>query len=143
PTTGERAPLAQAARRLRDQGTRWVVVGDWNYGEGSSREHAALSPRLLGAGAVLARSFARIHESNLKKQGLLALTFADPADYDAVGSGDRVDLLGLAALAPGRPVAARLTRADGSVRTLSLTHTYTEPQLEWFRRGSFLGALRA
>src|SRR5262249_41722316 len=97
---GSSGSVAEIARRYRARGIRWVVVGDANYGEGSSREHAALSPRLLGAVAVIARSFARIHESNLKKQGLLALTFRDPADYDRVLAGDRVHLLDLASLAP-------------------------------------------
>ena len=118
------------------------MVGDANYGEGSSREHAALSPRLLGGAAVIARSFARIHESNLKKQGLLALTFRDPADYERVREGDRVSLRGLARLAPGAPVDCVLSHADGSRERVWLSHSYTDAQLEWFRRGSALNALR-
>jgi aconitate hydratase len=117
------------------------VVGDANYGEGSSREHAALSPRLLGGAAVIARSFARIHESNLKKQGLLALTFRDPADYERVREGDRVSLLGLARLAAGGPVECVLSHADGSRESVWLSHSYTDAQLEWFRAGSALNAL--
>jgi aconitate hydratase len=132
---------AQAARRYRAAGLRWVVIGDFNYGEGSSREHAALSPRLLGGAAVIARSFARIHESNLKKQGLLALTFADPADYERVLADDRLDLVGLAALAPGKPVECRVTHADGRRDTLWLAHSYSAAQLEWFRAGSALNLL--
>jgi aconitate hydratase len=115
-----------------------VAIGDANYGEGSSREHAALSPRLLGAAAVIARSFARIHESNLKKQGLLALTFQDSADYDRIRVDDRLSLVGLAAMAPGKPVECRIRHADGSGETLMLDHTFSASQLEWFRKGSAL-----
>jgi len=137
-----RGDVAETARALRARGQRWVVVGDANYGEGSSREHAALSPRLLGGAAVIARSFARIHESNLKKQGLLALSFRDPADYERVREGDRVSLLGLAQLAAGAPVDCVLSHADGSRERVELAHSYTAAQLEWFRAGSALNALR-
>jgi aconitate hydratase len=137
-----RDDIAQTARALRARGLRWVVVGDANYGEGSSREHAALSPRLLGGAAVIARSFARIHESNLKKQGLLALCFRDPADYERVCDGDRVSLLGLAELAAGAPVECVLSHANGSREHLWLDHSYSDAQLEWFRAGSALNALR-
>jgi len=141
--TGETARgVAQRARELRDAGSRWVVVGDHNYGEGSSREHAALSPRLLGGAAVIARSFARIHETNLKKQGLLALTFSDPADYDRIRAGDRIDLLGLAALAPGKAVECVAHHASGTSDALALDHSYTASQLEWFRAGSALNVWR-
>ena len=133
----ERTP-AQVARDYRARGVKWVVIGDANYGEGSSREHAALSPRLLGAAAVIARSFARIHESNLKKQGLLALTFSDAADYERVREDDRIDLTGLARLAPGEPVQCRLRHADGSSEVLQLRHSYSAAQLQWFRAGSAL-----
>ena len=119
----------------------WVVVGDSNYGEGSSREHAALSPRLLGCAAVIARSFARIHESNLKKQGLLALTFQDPADYERVREDDRINLVGLAEMAPGRPVECRVRHADGTSETLWLSHSFGASQLSWFRAGSALNLL--
>jgi len=140
--SGERGvPVAQVARHYRACGVRWVIVGDHNYGEGSSREHAALSPRLLGGAAVIARSFARIHETNLKKQGLLALTFRDAADYDRIREDDRVSLLGLAELAPGQPVECRLQHADGTAETIRLTHSYSESQLTWFRRGSYLAVL--
>ena len=135
-------PVAQAARDYRARGLKWVIVGDANYGEGSSREHAALSPRLLGGAAVIARSFARIHESNLKKQGLLALTFRDAADYERVREDDRVSLTGLAQLAPGKPVECRLSHADGTAETLLLEHSYSAAQIEWFRAGSALNLVR-
>jgi aconitate hydratase len=141
--THERRPVAEVARSYRSRGLAWVIVGDANYGEGSSREHAALSPRLLGGVAVIARSFARIHESNLKKQGLLALTFADPASYDLIASDDRISLLDLAQLAAGKPVSCQLAHADGTTTTLSLLHSYSDKQLAWFRAGSALAALRA
>ena len=120
---------------------RWAIVGDANYGEGSSREHAALSPRLLGCAAVVARSFARIHESNLKKQGLLALTFRNPADWERILPGDRLDLVGLAGLREGRPLDCGLRHADGSSERLALCHSYRESQLAWFRAGSALNAM--
>src|SRR5690349_1978727 len=131
-------PVSAVARDYKARGLRWVVIGDSNYGEGSSREHAALSPRLLGAAAVIARSFARIHESNLKKQGVLALTLAEPADYDRFQEGDRISLVGLAGMAAGKPVQCRIRHADGSTETLSLNHSYSTSQLEWFRKGSAL-----
>jgi aconitate hydratase len=130
--------VADNARYYQSQGTKWVVVGDANYGEGSSREHAALSPRLLGGVAVIARSFARIHESNLKKQGLLALTFQDPAHYDRIREDDRISLVGLSNMAPGKPVECRIKHADGETETLALNHTFSAPQIEWFRAGSAL-----
>jgi aconitate hydratase len=132
--------IASTARAYRARQMPWVIVGDTNYGEGSSREHAALCPRFLGAVAVIARSFARIHETNLKKQGLLALTFADAADYDRVRVDDRVSLLELRCLAPRKPVECRLDHADGSAETLWLNHSCTESQLAWFRAGSALNS---
>ena len=140
-TAAESEPVATVARDYRTKGVQWVIVGDTNYGEGSSREHAALCPRLLGGVAVIARSFARIHESNLKKQGLLALTFARGSDYDRLRENDRISLLGLGALAAGKPVECRVEHADGTVETLSLTHTFSESQLRWFRAGSALNLL--
>jgi aconitate hydratase len=134
--------IAAIARDYKSKGVRWVVVGDHNYGEGSSREHAALSPRLLGGVAVIARAFARIHESNLKKQGLLALTFQDPADYDRIREDDRLSLVGLADLAPGRPVRCLVRHADGTTETLSLSHSFAASQLEWFRAGSALNVVQ-
>ena len=130
--------ISRIARDYKKSGLRWVVVGDDNYGEGSSREHAAMSPRLLGAAAVIVRSFARIHESNLKKQGLLPLTFEDPADYDRVRQDDRVSLTGLSALAPGKPVTCTLHHSDGTTEALSLGHSFGAAQIEWFKAGSAL-----
>lgn len=130
--------IGNIARSYKASGKRWIVVGDHNYGEGSSREHAALSPRLLGGAAVIARSFARIHETNLKKQGLLALTFAKPDDYDRIRESDRIDLVGLAKIAPGKPVECRIKHADGTQETLWLNHTFSAAQLEWFHAGSAL-----
>ena len=130
--------ISKVARHYKARGVKWVVIGDQNYGEGSSREHAALSPRLLGGVAVIVRGFARIHESNLKKQGLLALTFQDPADYDRILEDDRLSLVGLADMAPGKAVECIVTHADGAKETLKLDHSFTESQLEWFRLGSAL-----
>jgi aconitate hydratase len=136
-------PVSSAARSFRERGIRWVVVGDVNYGEGSSREHAALSPRLLHGAAVIARSFARIHETNLKKQGLLALTFTDPADYDRIREDDRLSLVGLSDLAERAPVRCEVAHADGSRETLLLRHSYSASQLAWFRAGSALNLCRS
>jgi aconitate hydratase len=134
--------ISKVARDYRARGIKWVAIGDWNYGEGSSREHAALSPRLLGGAAVIARSFARIHESNLKKQGLLALTFRDPDDYDRIREDDRLSLIGLAAMAPAKPVECRVEHSDGTVEFLQLDHSYSARQIEWIRAGSALNVLR-
>jgi aconitate hydratase len=140
--TGERSiEFSKIARDYKAKGVRWIVVGDWNYGEGSSREHAALSPRLLGAAAVIVRSFARIHESNLKKQGLLALTFNDPAEYDLIREDDRIDLVDLADLTPDQPVSCIVSHADGQKETLLLKHTYNRAQVEWFKAGSALNLM--
>ncbi len=134
--------FAAVARDYKSRGLRWVVVGDRNYGEGSSREHAALSPRLLGGAAIIARSFARIHKSNLKKQGLLALTFQDDADYDRIREDDRISLIGLAELAEGRPVTCRIVHADGTLETLALRHSFSASQIAWFRAGGALNLVR-
>jgi len=140
--TGDAAQaISSIARHYQSAGVKWVVVGDHNYGEGSSREHAALSPRLLGGAAVIARSFARIHESNLKKQGLLALTFRDAADYERVREDDRISLVGLGSLAPGKPVECRVRHADGTTETLRLLHSFSASQLDWFRAGSALNLI--
>ena len=141
-TDGERRPYPEIAKRYHEAGIAWVAIGDENYGEGSSREHAAMEPRFRGAKAVITRSFARIHEANLKKQGVLALTFADPADYDRVGEGDRISILGLAELAPDTPVAGRIHHGDGSTTDISLLHTMSPEQIEWFRAGSALNIIR-
>ncbi len=130
--------FSDIARDYRARKLKWIVIGDWNYGEGSSREHAALCPRLLGAAAVIARSFARIHETNLKKQGVLALTFSNPDDYDLVRADDRIDLLNLANLKHAEPIACTIKHADGTQDTIMLDHTFSEPQIAWFRAGSAL-----
>ena len=130
--------FSKIARHYKANGLRWVVIGDDNYGEGSSREHAALSPRLLGGAAIIARSFARIHESNLKKQGLLPLTFQDRDDYDLIREDDRISLTGLSGLAPGKPVHCTVTHADGTTEELELDHSFGARQVEWFRVGSAL-----
>jgi aconitate hydratase len=141
--TGERSiAFSKIARDYKAKDVPWVVVGDWNYGEGSSREHAALSPRLLGAAAVIVRSFARIHESNLKKQGLLALTFNDPDEYDLIREDDRIDLVNLSDLKPNQPVSCIVRHADGKEETLMLNHTYNVAQVEWFKAGSALNLIK-
>jgi aconitate hydratase len=142
PIDGQTRPFPDIARHLSDAGMRWCAVGDQNYGEGSSRELAAMEPRFRGGVAVLARSFARIHETNLKKQGVLALTFVDPATYELIGEEDRISVLGLAGLAPGKPVTCRLTRPDGPTTTFQCAHTFSSAQLEWFRSGSALNVIR-
>ncbi len=143
PLSGEAGqPVPAVARALKAKGMRWIVVGDENYGEGSSREHAAMSPRHLGAAAVIVRSFARIHESNLKKQGILPLTFADPSDYDKVRETDRISVLGLGTLAPGKPLAAVIHHEDGSEDRITLNHTLNDEQIGWFRAGSALNVLK-
>lgn len=138
--TGEE--LQKIARAYRAQGMGWVAVGDMNYGEGSSREHAAMSPRWLGARAVLARSFARIHETNLKKQGILPLTFANPVDYDRIKHDNRLTFLDLDRTAPGKPVTVRLTHADGCWEEFIAHHSLTREQIAWFMAGSALNAIR-
>jgi aconitate hydratase len=134
--------IAEIARRYKAQGLGSVVVGDENYGEGSSREHAAMSPRHLGVRAVIARSFARIHETNLKKQGILPLVFADPADWERIERDDRVSVGGLAALTPGRPVRVVIVKPDGRRLEFETRHSLTARQIEWFKAGSALNALR-
>jgi aconitate hydratase len=141
PLTGEAdQPLSKIARALKAAGQPWIAIGDENYGEGSSREHAAMSPRYLGCAAVLVRSFARIHETNLKKQGVLPLTFQNPADYDRFEQNDRVSIVGLYTLEPDRPVTVRIKKPDGRTEELQLRHTMTREQIAWFRAGSALNA---
>lgn len=142
PVHGVTEPYPDAARHCRDAGQRWVAVGDENYGEGSSREHAAMEPRAMGAAAIFARSFARIHEANLKKQGVLPLTFSEPETYDRIGEEDRISILGLGGLRPGSPVQCRITRPDGTSEDFSCTHSMTEEHLAWFRAGSALNVIR-
>jgi aconitate hydratase len=135
-------PFPKIARDYKARGLGWTVVGDANYGEGSSREHAAMEPRWLGCAAVIVRSFARIHETNLKKQGVLPLTFADPADYDKVREDDRVSVLGLAGLAPGQDLGVALTHADGTRDEFAVRHTLNPDQIAWFKAGSALNVLK-
>ncbi|MFZ9387386.1 MAG: aconitate hydratase [Chitinophagaceae bacterium] len=141
--TGEYGPVPATARAYKAAGIGSIVVGDENYGEGSSREHAAMEPRHLGVRAILVRSFARIHETNLKKQGMLALTFANKEDYDKVREDDSVSILGLASFAPGKPLTVRLDHADGSSEEIPVNHTYNEPQIEWFKAGGALNVIRS
>jgi aconitate hydratase len=133
--------IAQIARRYKAKGIGSIVVGDENYGEGSSREHAAMSPRFLNVKAVLTKSFARIHETNLKKQGILALTFADPKDYEKFEQQDRISVTGLSSLAPGKPVQVKIHKTDGTALTIQANHSVTEQQIAWFKAGSALNAL--
>ena len=141
-TGDEHLTISAIARRYKAQGLSSVIVGDENYGEGSSREHAAMSPRYLGVKAVLVKSFARIHETNLKKQGILPLTFADPSDWAKVDQTDRVSLRGLKDLAPGQGLSLILTKADGREVTIPVKHTLTDKQIGWFKAGSALNALQ-
>ncbi|MCG6930104.1 MAG: aconitate hydratase [Desulfofustis sp.] len=134
-------PFSEIARDYKARQVQWVVIGDWNYGEGSSREHAALSPRLLGGAAVIVRSFARIHESNLKKQGMLAFTFDNPDDYDKIREDDHISIPDLASLAPGKQVDCVVSHADGTSDRLKLNHTYNAAQVEWFKAGSALNLM--
>jgi aconitate hydratase len=120
-----------------------VVVGDENYGEGSSREHAAMEPRHLGVRAIIVRSFARIHETNLKKQGMLGLTFSQKEDYDKVMEDDTIDILGLTTFTPGEPLTVVLNHMDGTKDEILVNHTYNEQQIEWFKAGSALNVIKA
>jgi len=140
--TGEYGPVPATQRAYKAAGVGTIVVGDENYGEGSSREHAAMEPRHLGVRAVLVKSFARIHETNLKKQGMLALTFADKADYDKIQEDDTIDILGLAEFTPGKSLALMLHHADGSSEVIQANHTYNEQQIEWFKAGGALNIIR-
>ena len=134
--------FSDTARSYKAEGARWIIVGDENYGEGSSREHAAMSPRLLGCAAVLVKSFARIHETNLKKQGILAMTFKDPSDYEKIREEDRISVTGLDKLSPGTELSLVLTHSDGSEETITAVHTLNEEQIRWFKSGSALNLLR-
>jgi len=140
--TGEYEAVPKVQRQYKAQGIGSLVVGDENYGEGSSREHAAMEPRHLGVRAVLVKSFARIHETNLKKQGMLALTFADKEDYNKIQEDDTIDINGLTSFAPGKPLELVLTHKDGSSETILANHTYNEQQIEWFKAGGALNIIR-
>ena len=142
--TGEKGTkIFELAKFYRENTCGFVIIGDENYGEGSSREHAAMSPRLMGARAAITRSFARIHEANLKKQGVLPLTFSDPADYDEIEEYDRVSIVNLAKLQPGKPVKAVVKKRDETTSEMYLSHTLTEEQIEWFKSGSALNTISA
>jgi aconitate hydratase len=140
---GEYGPVPATARAYKAAGVGSVVVGDENYGEGSSREHAAMEPRHLGVRAIVVRSFARIHETNLKKQGMLALTFANKEDYDKIREDDSIDIVGLTSFAPGKPLTMVAHHADGSEDKIMLNHTYNQQQIGWFKAGGALNVIRA
>jgi len=139
---GELESFSKIARQYKEKGIRWVIVGDHNYGEGSSREHAAMSPRYLGCVAVITKSLARIHETNLKKQGILALTFNNANDYNKIQEDDRISLVGLNTLEPEKMVRCILTHKNGTKDEVSLNHSYNKSQIDWFRAGSALNVLR-
>ena len=141
--TGEYGPVPTTQRAYKAAGIGSIVVGDENYGEGSSREHAAMEPRHLGVRVVLVKSFARIHETNLKKQGMLALTFADKGDYDKIQEDDTIDIKGLTTFTPGKQLLVVLNHTDGSSETIVANHSYNEQQIEWFKAGGALNMIRA
>jgi len=140
--TGSYGGVPEVARQYKEAGVNWVVFGDENYGEGSSREHAALEPRFLGGRAIIVKSFARIHETNLKKQGMLPLTFNNKADYDLVRPDDKVSIVGLETFAPGGQLSCVLNHSDGSSDTILLDHTFNEQQIDWFKAGSALNRMK-
>nr|HRI47687.1 aconitase family protein [Ignavibacteriaceae bacterium] len=139
--SGEVKSVPEVAREYKASNTGWVVVGDENYGEGSSREHAALEPRFLGGRAIIVKSFARIHETNLKKQGMLPLTFVNPSDYDLIKEDDRVTIKGLKEFEVGKPFTLIVKHSDGTVDEFQLNHTFNERQFEWFKAGSALNLI--
>ncbi|TQL17019.1 aconitase [Zymomonas mobilis] len=143
PETGDYMAVPALARKYKAEGFGSIVVAEENYGEGSSREHAAMEPRFLNVKAIIVKSFARIHETNLKKQGMLALTFVDKADYDKVGEEDKISILGLPSFAPGKNLTVKLTHKDGSTDSFEVSHTYNQTQIEWFHAGSALNKLRS
>ena len=142
PLDGELRTYPDIARHLHAEGIAWCAIGDENYGEGSSREHAAMEPRFRGGKVIFARSFARIHETNLKKQGMLALTFADPSTYDTIDEDDTISVLGLASLTPDVPVRCSIHKPDGTAVEFTATHTMNDEQIEWFKAGSALNIIR-
>ena len=139
---GEYGPVPATARAYKAAGFSSIVIGDENYGEGSSREHAAMEPRHLGVKVVLVKSFARIHETNLKKQGMLALTFANKEDYNKIKEDDTIDILGLESFSPEKPLTVVLNHKDGTVDKISANHTYNQSQFEWFKAGSALNLIK-
>jgi aconitate hydratase len=140
--TGKYAPVPDTARAYQKAGIHSVVIGDENYGEGSSREHAAMEPRNLGVRVVLAKSFARIHETNLKKQGMLALTFTNKEDYDKIQEDDIIEITGLKDFTPDKPLTAILHHRDGSHEQFNVNHSYNRKQIEWFKAGSALNLIK-
>lgn len=140
--TKELGAVPATARYYKSKNIDWCVIGEENYGEGSSREHAALEPRHLGGRVIIVKSFARIHETNLKKQGLLPLTFVNPSDYDKIKPDDKISILGLKNFAPGKPLTCRITHADGKSEDIQLNHTFNDLQIEWFRAGSALNRMK-
>jgi aconitate hydratase len=140
--TGEYGAVSKTARYYKSKGIPSMIVGDENYGEGSSREHAAMEPRHLGVSVVLAKSFARIHETNLKKQGMLALTFSNPDDYNKILEDDIFDLTGLTTFSPGVPLILRIHHANGITEEISLSHSFSEHQIHWFKEGSALNSMK-
>ncbi len=142
PLDGSYGKVSQVAKTLKSKGISSIVVAEENYGEGSSREHAAMEPRFLGVKAILSKSFARIHETNLKKQGMLALTFANATDYDKVKETDTIDILGLTGFTPGKPLTIALHHADGSEDSFAANHTYNQEQIEWFKAGCALNMMK-
>jgi aconitate hydratase len=140
--SGQYMEVPASARLYQKKGIGTIIFGEENLGEGSSREHAAMEPRYLGVKAVVVKSFARIHQTNLKKQGMLALTFANPADYDKVRQDDKVSILGFEHFAPGKPLKIRLDHADGTAETFEVNHSYNDQQIEWVQAGSALNKIR-
>jgi aconitate hydratase len=140
--TGEYGEVPAVQRAYKAAGVPSIVVGDHNYGEGSSREHAAMEPRHLGVRAVLVKSFARIHETNLKKQGMLGLTFANEADYDKIQEDDTFDFIDLQAFAPDTQLTLQITHSNGQSEQIKVNHTYNASQIEWFRAGSALNLIK-
>jgi aconitate hydratase len=141
--TGEYGPVPATQRAYKAAAVGTLVVGDENYGEGSSREHAAMEPRHLGVRVVLVKSFARIHETNLKKQGMLALTFANKADYGLVQEDDRIDVIGLTTFTPGKPLQIVLHHQDGTSDRIEAHHSYNQQQIDWFKAGGALNVIRS
>lgn len=140
--TGAVGTFSEVARQYKKSGNRWMIIGDENYGEGSSREHAAMSPRFLGVSAVIVKGFARIHETNLKKQGVLALTFANPSDYDKINETDRLTVKGLKDIAPNKQLTLEIKHESGKTESIALNHTYNVEQLDWFKAGSALNLFK-
>jgi aconitate hydratase len=140
--TGDYGGVPDVQREYKAAGIETVVVGDHNYGEGSSREHAAMEPRHLGVKVVLVKSFARIHETNLKKQGMLGITFAQESDYDLIQEDDIFNFIDLADFAPGKTLTIELVHSDGSKDHLIANHTYNDQQIDWFREGSALNLIK-